>query len=267
MRKARTFRPLLLAVLLSCVIAIPACAKGINVQSLPSDIENYIKIQTFVATHPQAGKEIDLQLNEGNTEALEKYIPDPEEQEFYLKMSNGTTTIADVLKTALITTNPQNEEKGVIPSVRVEASNPAAISGNRSIMLSKPEISVLSTHYYTGNKITLDIFGLYKNRNNELVVLGIIRNNSGKDIEISGFSSLELAINDRKFAGGEPTKFKTPLKYSPYKAEWSTGVYHGLPTASFVKIIFEPGTYDANIDVSNLDNVSTTYILDYQEVK
>lgn len=264
MRKTTFFKPLLLVIFLACVTAIPISAKELNVQSLPADIKNYIKIQTFVATHPQEGKEIDLQLNEGNTEPLEKYIPDPEEQEFYLKMSNGTTTIADVLKTALITINPQNEQQGIVPSIRIKGQEYR--DKNNSKLLRKPELSILSTHYFTGNKITLDVFGIYKNRNDELVVLGIIRNNTGKDIEINGISSIELSVEGKLLASGIPTQFNSPLKYSPYKAEWNTGVYHGLPTASFVIIIFEPGTYNENMEISNLDNVNSVYSMDYKEM-
>ena len=36
-----------------------------------------------------------------------------------------------------------------------------------------------------------------------------------------------------------------------------------MPVAIFVVMTFEPGTYDPNVDITSLDNLSCNYSFDY----
>lgn len=79
----------------------------------------------------------------------------------------------------------------------------------------------------------------------------------------STVGQIDLKAGEKVLAQGLPNAFEEPVKLAPYKQQINDGVYDGLPTQCFVKIIFEPGTYDDSINISELDYLGSAYSLDY----
>lgn len=253
MRKTRSLTAVLLAAIFSLSF-ITTCTFAKSMEGRRSDLQHYIKLEAYTITHPKEVNEIERSLIEGRTDLLNQYIPDPEDQEYYLKTENLSTAISHILKTALITINPENTEHYMVPVARIGTASPDFPVRSASF-LTMPNNS--------GNRISIDFFLIYQTNREELVLLGILRNQSQNRVEVKGISEIELTADGEKIASGIPSSFETPIKLAPYQAQLNTGVYDGLPTTCFVKLTFAPGNYNSSIDISNLDNVSCRYSLDY----
>lgn len=268
-KRMKSILAICLAMLLAVsALVIPANAKGISTESLPDDLAKFMKMDFWIYTHLKEDVEIVKELENGNTEILDKYFPDPEDKEFFLRMDNLSRTIGDVAKTATTTMNPQNQERNVVPTMEVKTCNsefpPAeSITGSNK----KDNYTFLTTHVHPGIKIGLDVFFIYKDTNGNLVAFAIMTNNSGAIAEVAGIPYVDLLVDGKSFAGGTSSSFEKPIKLSPRKNQANLGVYDGLPTKCFVKIIFTPGTYDNTINISDLDNINLVYTMDYQVLK
>lgn len=253
MKTARSITAFLLAAIISLSL-MTMCAFAKSMEGRRSDLQHYIKLEAYTITHPKEVNEIERSLIEGRTDILNQYIPDPEDQEYYLRTGNLSTAISHILKTALITINPQNSERYIVPVATIGTVN--------------PDSSVKSANFLTmpnnsGNAISIDFFLVYQTSRKDLVLLGILRNQSRNRVEVKGISEIKLISEGKEIASGSPSSFETPVKLAPYQSQLNTGIYDGLPTTCFIKIVFASGNYNSSIDISNMDNVSSTYSLDY----
>lgn len=266
MRKTKIIINTLLAILVVAVLsAVSVSAKNISVQNLPSDTKNFIKMETYLSTHPKEAYSLTQELTKGNTEAVKQYFSDPDVQELTLRVSNLSGTLSDILKTAYITQSPNNSEKNIIPEIRITNSDQAQLIKNAQS--SAPEFTFLNISNNLTNAFNVDPFLAYKNNKNELIVWGVLRNNTKKNAVVNAIPHIELFANGKLLASGNATPFETPMKMSPYQVKVNTGIYDGLPDKCFIKMVFEPGAYDGTADISNLDNLSCSYTLDYEPLQ
>lgn len=257
MRKTKPVIAIFLAVIFYLSF-MAACVSAKSIEERTSDVQHFVKQEAFTLTHPKEVTEIERSLIEGRTDVLNQYIPDPEDQEYYLRTENLSTAVSHILKTAYTTVNPQNSERYIVPTARIGGSETPR-SQNSPVQ----KFTFLTMPNNSGNSITIDLYLVYQTRNGELTFLGILRNQSGDKISVNGISQIEIAADGKELANGTPASFESPMKMAPYQAQLNTGVYDGLPVMCFVKIVFEPGTYNPSIDVSNLDNIDCRYSLDY----
>lgn len=267
--KGKVIKKILLLVGISFLLTwnismVTANAEGINLKALPSDIGRLIKIDAYYLTHPANTYKIVEGINSGNSEVVKQYFEDPEDVEFINKIQKLPSTVGQIEKVALITANPKNSEKNVVPIAVIPSSH----NFDRNLIIEqskkqKRNYSFLAIQNYTGNSVNLDIFFAYKDQKNNLVVLGILKNNTNSKVTIKGIHQIDLKAEEKVLAQGLPDAFKEPIKLAPYKQQINDGVYDGLPTQCFVKIVFEPGTYDDSIDISKLDYLGSAYSLDY----
>lgn len=270
MRQLKKVGSFCLAILLTLTIfVVPASAKSLDAQSVAADAKNFAKIEVWIYTHIGETVEIIEQLIDGSTEALDKYFPDPELNELFLRTYNIPKTTGALLKTTLILVNPSNTEKYVIPTV--EFNVPQNVfptnSGNRNSGNNRSFTLLANDIIAAPAAFSLTTFIAYKNSANELVVWGMLANDSGEAVEIFGIPSVVLSTNGKVFASGKANAFETSMKMAPHETQANTGVYDGLPTRCLVKLTFKPGTYDETVDISSLDNVSCSFALDYKPVK
>lgn len=264
MKKKKTVISILLAIILATALfAVPAGANGIHIQSIPSDLAGLAKLDAWSLSHPKEIIEIGQQTAAGNYDAIGEYMTDSDNYELYMKGLNYSLTVGTVIKAASISINPRNSERNLAPSISV--SGPSTY--NRNSQSTKPSYSFLSIRNDKKGKVNINLFLIYEDRQNNLVALGLLRNESGQKIQIDGISSIQLTTNGKELAGGTPSKFEVPVQLAPHEAKVNTGVTDGLPTMCFIKMTFAPGTYDDSIDISNLDNVGCIFSLDYSVIQ
>lgn len=263
MKKARRISILCLTLILMIIAtALPASAKGINPQQLQSDLVTFPRTEVWVITHIKEDVEIVQGAMDGDYTALEKYLTDPKEQEIFLRSTNYSFTLADVIKTTFITINPQNTERGEKLAFQVKGQSfPVKTSGSTGLPLN---FTFLSTGRNAEKEIDVYPFLAYRDRNGNLVVLSTLTNNMGKKITITGIPHIELNSQGKIIAEGDSQSFDKPITLATRINEVNTGVESGFPTKCFLKMTFEPGTYDPSIDISVLDNLSCAFALDYQ---
>lgn len=255
---------LLAFIVVASLAVIPASAASINIQRLPADIKNAAKLDAWGRFHPYEVMEIGIHMTNGDYSDIDKYITDPEVRDFLLRGVNVSMTVSLVNKAARVTINPQNQEKNYIPSFKVTQS---AVTYTLAPTSGNPDYTILAIQNDVKDKVNINLFLIYKDTQNNLVALGIIRNESGKKLQIDGIPSIQLNTNGKELASGNPSNFEKPIQLAPHVVEVNNGIYNGLPTMCFIKMTFEPGTYDSTVDISNLDNVSTVYSLDYSETQ
>lgn len=241
-----------------------ASAKSIDLHSVSSDINNLAKLDTWTLTHPKELTQLIQQEAEGNYDIINNYFTDPELNQFLTKVINICTTAGIVGKTASITINPSNTEKGVIPSTEIKSSNTSPKFAVPTKQQSSPIYSILTIRTDSMGKVNINPFLVFKDKNNNLVVWAVFSNNSRQTIQINGLSSLELTSNKKVIAQGDPAPFKTPVTLASRAstAKANSGVKDGLPTMCFLKMTFHPGTYDDTVDYTDLDFVGCAFSLD-----
>lgn len=267
MKYKKLFSIVLAIILAVSFFSVHASASTFESQSVPSKVATYLRVESYFYTHPKEIIDIMLELDGGKYDALNRAFPNEEDRELFLKLATLPSTVGDITKTATITADPKNTERYIIPSVTIGNSSGAINPSSDEKSGFRPSFTFLAIPNYNENKISLDTFGAYKDTENNLVVLGIIRNGSGKKLELKGISYIELSSNGKVLAKGTPSAFESPMQFSPYKAEFNTGVNDGLPTKCFIKLTFKPGTYDDTIDISTIDNLTSSYTLDYYFLK
>lgn len=262
MRKTKRILSLILSIcLVVCISAVSANARNISIQSAPSDAKSFIKLESYLYTHPADAAHIAEEMTKGNTEVISQYFPDPQDQEFIFRVNNLSATLADIIKTVYITGNFRNIERNVIPTIYISSSENLLFS--ESTPEQSKQYTFLSISDNLSNAINIDPFFAYKNNNNELVFLGIIRNNTGKNAMINAVPHIEITSNGKLLASGYAAPFQQPMKMSPYHVEVNSGISDGLPDKCFIKMVFKPGTYDESVDISTLDHIGCSYTLDY----
>lgn len=266
MRKTKTMVAFCLAIIMAfSLTAVPVSAKGTDASALSRDLRTYVKLDEYIFTHLPEDVEIVRDIVEGNTSSLDKYITDPEERELFLRVLNLPMTEADVIKTTAIMVNPKNSEQNRTLTMNVAHSDKKweSVSKNGKVLA----ISLLSSGRSSEKKMDLYPFLAYQNTNNELVVLATVTNNTDSKVQLTGIPYIELLSGGKAFASGNAESFDTPMTFAPRSRKGGTGIYDGLPDRCFLRITFAPGTYDNNIDISNLDNVNSVYAMDYTVLK
>lgn len=244
--------------------SIPVNAKSIknlDVQKLPEII---IKLDMWGYTHPKEVFQLSKSIVEGHYNDLNLYISDPKANQLMTKALNASSTTGIVGKTASVTINPSNTEKGVIPSTEIKSSNTSPKFAAPTKQQSSPIYSILTIRTDSMGKVNINPFLVLKDKDNNLVVWAVLNNNSRQTIQINGLSSLELTSNKKVIAQGDPAPFKTPVKLASRAstAKANSGVKDGLPTMCFLKMTFHPGTYDDTVDYTDLDFVGCAFSLD-----
>ncbi len=182
----------------------------------------------------------------------------------YLALDNTyLSTLATINKTTANTINSQNTEQFRIPEVIVKGDGSKSSSTGNA----KKEYTLFTVNPTTEGK-GVSIFPIiaYKDNDNNLVFWTSVDNYTGETISLGGFYEIELIGEDGNvMAGGDSELFSEPMKYSKRPdTKINPGVIDGLPTGSFMKLIFEPGSYDANLDVSNIGRFVISYVPEIQ---
>lgn len=265
MRKAKFIFNLILGlVILVIITATSVNAAGIPTSKRSSDLESFFRTETFLLTHPAAAANMSSELAKGNQKIVSKYFSNSQDQEFYLRSENLINTITNISKTAYITRSPQNTERNIIPTILVSPQGSHTFSTSK--FDTPRQFSILAINS-TDNAINIDPFLVYKNSKNELIVWGVMKNNSGIKIVVNSVPYIELSANGKKLAFGDNSSFQQPMKLAPYEVKANLGIHDGLPHKCFIKMVFEPGAYDGTADISNLDNLSCSYTLDYEPLQ
>lgn len=270
MKKNKWLCSIGMAVLLTAILtAVSANARSIDWKTIPENVVQFVRVGAYLDTHPQIAANTIEGLTTGHPEVAEQYFTDPEQRDYVNRIAQLTVNIGDVGKTAAITVNPQNSERNQVPTIRITGKTyPVSPKRSNASRLTEPTYTLLTINVNNGNKIPMDTFLAYKDKDDNLVVWGILANDNSNKIQVSGLSSIQLTTKDKVLAEGTPTQFETPMILSPRRVgETSSGVKNGYPDRCFIKLVFEPGTYDNNIDISELDNLNSTYTLDYTVIQ
>ena len=98
-----------------------------------------------------------------------------------------------------------------------------------------------------------------------LHVICTLTNITGSTISFYGLEQVEIQDNGKVVAKGNPAVLNEPMIFSSLPLEQShytkNTLINGYPTGNFVDIIFEPGTYDDSIKVSDLQDISISYYM------
>lgn len=263
MKRVKLIGILCLACLaMASITAVSATAQSFDPLTL---VSSYVSAYRFVFTHPKESWEIisTSDVREANPE-LEELINTNPDAQATVRVFNIPNTVAAIGKAGIATLNPQNMERNQIISVKVNS-----LPGEREEPVSEAqkrhgiEISMLTTPLFYSNPINIDPMFIMKTPQDDLVVLGVVKNFSGKNVVINAIPGIELVANNKILANGTTSGFEAPMKLSYYQQKVNSGVYDGLPTQCFIVIVFAPGTYDDTVDISSLNNLECNYSLDY----
>lgn len=260
----------LILALIACtaITAVSASAQSID----GSTITKLFKLDQYMLSHPQQFSEIAMATKNDSATDIHQIITDPEVADTYIEISYLASTPTAIIKTALVTVNPQNTARGVVPKVTI--GNPSLDHHESTTILSKnglnPKNYLLVTDpslYGRSMKLALNPLFLYKNDKNELVLITYFQNNSDTNIEVNGLSHVELFSNGKVVASGNPSMFEKPMRFSTNPEGINQGVYDGLPNMCFIKITFEPGTYDDTVNIHDIGSLDLRYSLDYSTIQ
>lgn len=266
MRKTKFITIMCLAVIfITAITAVPSAAKSLDPEQIRSDLVTAPKMEVWIYTHLKEDIEISKGISEGDYSALEKYITDPVERDYFLRISNYSLMASDLIKTTSITANPMNSEHGRILAIVVKNSDPAI--QQKSLSRATRNFGFLAASRNASEKVDIYPFFIYKDTANNLVVLSTMTNNTKGKVTIVGIPYIELVSNGKTIARGNASDFDNPISFSAHENKANIGVQGGLPTKCFLKMTFEPGTYDDSVDISNLDNLSCAFALDYQVIQ
>ena len=260
MKKIKTISAIGLAVILMAIVtAVSACARTQDPVSFAVD---YAEGILWVYSHPREAVNVSSAvLSRDNDNNISELIKSSEGAQKYVRYVNFFNLAGISMKTGWETVNPNNvnSTKMIVMKVEKPLQYPTD-SGVKSGL----EYNVFGIPLFSKNTITFDPLLAYKTKDHQLVVLALMKNYSNHNVEISGMPEVQLHLDDgQQIAAGQTSGFGAPIKLSYYQKKASTGVYNGMPNAIFVVMTFEPGTYDPNVDITSLDNLSCNYSLDY----
>lgn len=251
---------------LAVITMISLSVVSANAQSMTplTFATDYVTSVKYIVTHPdEAVKITKAYVNREQSNEVKEIIENSQGAQTYVRLINISTTVGRMGKTAIATVNPANSEQNRILSMKIDSPANYLISNYSSGNFS-PQISLQSAPQFYKNPINFDPMILFKNKNQELVVLGILQNYSGRDIEVRGLPEIQLSESGKIIAIGSLSNLEEPMKMSYYREnQINAGVYDGLPDQCFIILIFEPGTYDDTVDISSLDSLECNYSLDY----
>lgn len=247
--------------LVAGITAISANAQSLDPRDLMS---SYVSAYRFVFTHPKESWEIisASDVREPNQE-LEELINTNPDAQATVRVFNIPNTVAAIGKAGIATLNPKNTERNRMISIKVNPSSINKLPASETQGRHGLEISMLTTPLFYHNAVNIDPMFIYKTPQDDLVILGVVKNFSGKNVAINSIPSIELVTNNKVLASGAPSGLDAPMKLSYYQQKVNSGVYDGLPTQCFIVMVFEPGTYDDTVDISSLNNLECNYSLDY----
>lgn len=258
MRKVKSVVSLLLVVFVMSVLTSVSVQAGV--------LSNAIEVElgmTYLISHPKEAVEIvNASIIRTPTDEVMELLENSEEARTFQKTLNFPYTVSGVLKTGWITLNPQNTEAGQIVSVTFDSPVQYPKAENTRL-----DYNVFSIPYFQKNELEVDPLLAYKSSNNELVVWADLCDYSGQNIEVDGVYEVVLIADGEVFAKGSTPKMERPIQLSAHQEQLSTGVYNGLPNHAFMKMTFEPGTYDDTVVLSEIKDLESNYSLDYSYIK
>lgn len=264
MKKIKWIGAVCLAIVLAAIVtSVSVSARALDPASFASD---YVKSYRFLFTHPQEYVDtVKMMVERTQSDELSNYIANSEDAQAFLRVANLPLTGARLNKALKTTVNPLNSEKNRILQLNISNStSPGAPKVDHGLW--NHDFTLLNAPFFSKNTISIDPKFVYKTANDELVVWGVMMNYSNQNVEVMGVPEISLQTGDKVLASGTSSDFDSPMKFSYYQDKVNTGVYDGLPTQCFIKITFEPGTYDDTIDISNLDNLDCQYALNYRVI-
>lgn len=258
---------------LSILMAIILTAIPASAQNITSAISDLAKYEVYFVTRPQELIEVASTTQTGNLNEISNIVEDPEMAEITTRVLYFATVPSNLLKTTVVTTSPENSERFTVPAVQIQTPD-ASFSPTSSTSSNKTfsdNFAVLSnfSDYGLSNQVVIQPLFVYRNRNNELVLIGNMENYTAYPVIVDDISHIELTCKGKTVASGSSDrKFEPPMKLSTKPPTGiNKGIYDGLPNICYIKITFEPGTYDENIKVSDLDALEMRYALDYTTIQ
>lgn len=250
--------------LMTGLMAVTANAKSLDPIAYASD---YFYGMKWGITHFDDSIKIAAAIAKRDDSGIKDILDDKSEgQQTFLYALNPVATLAQIESTLDVTVSPLNNEKFQIRNVKVQNTGEELKGSSSPQKTSKFQYAFLAVPYFSHNQIVFDPILAYKTRNNELVVWCILKNYTGQEIELRRISPIEYYDNGKKIAGGTAAGFEKPFRMSYYEPKVTSGTIDGLPDQCFVKITFEPGTYDENVDITNLDYLESSYFMDYSPI-
>lgn len=262
MKKIKTISAIGLAVILMAIVtAVSACARTQDPVSFAAD---YLEGMFWADTHPKEAVAVtSAALSRDDSNNVSALLNSSEGAQKYTRALNFLNLVGATVKTSLEAVNPgnANSHKMIVMNVDkpIQYSTDAGTSGVKNWL----KYNIFSIPLFSKNSITFDPILAYKTTDNKLVVLAYMKNFSNRNVEISGIPEVQLILDEQQIAAGQTSGFGDPIKLSYYQKKVNSGVYDGMPNAIFIVITFEPGTYDPNVDITSLDNLSCNYSLDY----
>lgn len=173
-----------------------------------------------------------------------------------------TTSVSQVLQTAMLTANPVNSEWLRIPNAEISRSEQTESTASpladwitssprkRTIFVSLPD--------FQQDTLVLAPFLVYPDLQNNLVIWCILQNQSPEEKVVKGFYSVQFSSSGQVVARGFPSEFSRPIRLSPGTAgtESRAALTQRVPNRCFVRFTFAPGTYDSTIDLGKADTLN-----------
>lgn len=259
MKKIR--KPLIVCLALFVMVIITSVAAGAASLDPVSLAKDFVHSDRYIVTHPREAVELVGAFAERDQPV--NIDTNDEDLQAFFRVMNIPNTGGAVSKGITTTLEPTNTERGRILSLNFKSPANYISKAKQPFRI---EGSFLNSPFFSKSTVTIDPHLVYKDRKNNLVVWAQLTNYSGQNIEISGIPEIQLLTGDKVLASGTSPDFDVPMKFSYYQKKINNGVYNGLPDQCFIKMTFEPGTYDDTIDISNLDNLDCQYVLNYRVI-
>ncbi len=219
-------------------------------------------LQSYAKT--EIGYLNDIREN-GLAETLQNAISSPDE-------TSNTDTFnmsQNIVKTASETLNPFNEEWGMIAQAPAESTAEISLSPN---YLTNYKMFGGASPLGQDPIIYITPILAVKDSDDNLIVWMTVHNRTDHNLQINGFDELILKDGDNVVASGTDLKLKTPMKYAHVpeavdgRLSINLGVEDGLPTGSFLRVVFTPGNYNEEIPLSEMKIGQILYLTDKEDL-
>lgn len=218
-------------------------------------LESDIKFFEYYSKYPDPLNQI---IKDGKDGTLDTVAPDA------AAISNRATYIISNIQTMI---NPSNKQFGKIARLSVTGTSdkqwPQIIDIDM-VRFSYPTAYEDDPEVNQGELLIAPLW-LLRDAYGNLHVICTLTNITGSTISFYGLEQVEIQDNGKVVAKGNPAVLNEPMIFSSLPLEQShytkNTLINGYPTGNFVDIIFEPGTYDDSIKVSDLQDISISYYM------
>lgn len=261
MKKRKSILSITLALLIAFSIsAVPARASSLSSHSATQEVARLAKTDFYLLAHLNEVPVIVQETMNGHPEIVHEMVQDPDIEAGINRLNTIGSTTASIIKTGLATVDPQNVEKGEIINLDIGDVHSDASLSPQSLAITSTFSWLSDLEYtYSGNKISLEPFLVYKDKNNNVVILATLSNRGSSPATVTGFSQIKFTVSGKLLAEGTPSAMKKPMKLCGKAKGINPAVQNGLPNRCFVKITLAPGTYNKSIDISNIDSLNCSY--------